>query len=57
MVLTKGVPDLALARVRISLVMIGADVGDLDPSYTIVEVVLPPSADLLLMNRRGSSSG
>ena len=53
----EGVPDLALAKVWIQLVMRGAKVGDLDPAYTIVEVVLPPSADLLSMNRRGSGSG
>ena len=53
----KGVPDLALARVGIWLVMTGAKVGDMDLAYTIVEAVLPPSADLLSMNQRGSGSG
>ena len=53
----KGVPDLALARVGIWLVMTGAKVGDLDPAYNIVEEVLSPSADLLSTNRRGSGSG
>jgi len=53
----EGVPDLTLARVRIRLVMTGAEVGDLDLAYTIVEAVLPPSADLLSMNQRGSSYG
>ena len=52
----EGVPDLALARVWIWLVMTGAKVGDLDPAYTIVEAVLLSSADLLSMNQRGSSS-
>ena len=37
--------------------MIGAEVGDLDLAYTIVEAVLSPLADLLSTNRRGSSSG
>jgi hypothetical protein len=37
--------------------MIGAKVGDPDLDYTIVEAVLPPSTDLLSMNRRGSGSG
>ena len=53
----EGVPDLALARVLIWLVMTGAEVGDLDPAYTIIKVVLPPSADLLSTNQRGSGSG
>jgi hypothetical protein len=53
----EGVPDPALARVRIRLVLTGAEVGDPDLAYTIVEAVLPPSADLLSTNRRGSSSG
>ena len=53
----EGVPDLALARVRIRLVVIGAKVGDLDLSYTIIEAVLLPSDDLVSMNRRGSGSG
>ena len=53
----EGVLDPALARVRIRLVMTGAEVGDLDPAYTIIEVVLPPSADLLSMNQRGSGFG
>ena len=52
----EGVPDSASARVRIQLVVIGAKVGDLDLAYTIVEVVLPSSADMLLTNRRGSGS-
>jgi len=41
----EGVPDLALARVQIWLVMIGAKVGDSDQAYTVVEAVLPLSAD------------
>jgi hypothetical protein len=53
----KGQPDLALARIRIRLVVIGAKVGDLNLAYTIIEAVLSPSADMLSMNRRGSSSG
>ena len=53
----EGVPDLASARVWIWLVMTNAEVGDLDPAYTVVEVVLPPSADLLPMNQRGSGFG
>ena len=53
----EGVPDPASARVQIQQVMIGAEVGDPDLAYTIVEVVLPPSADLLSTNRRGSGSG
>ena len=53
----EGVPDLALARVQIWLVMIGVEVGDLDLAYTIVEAGLSPSADLLSTNRRGSSFG
>ena len=53
----EGVPDPASARVRIQQVMIGAEVGDPDPAYTVVEAVLPSSADLLSMNRRGSGSG
>ena len=53
----EGVLDLALARVWIWQVVIGAEVGDLDPAYTIIEVVLPPSFDLLSMNRRGSGFG
>ena len=52
----EGVPDLALARVQIWLVMTGAKVGDPDLAYTIIEVVLPLSADMLLTNRRGSGS-
>ena len=52
----EGVTDLALARVRIRLVVVGAEVGDSDLACTIVEVVLLPSADLLSKNRRGSSS-
>ena len=51
-----GVPDLALAKVQIRLFMAGAEVGDLDLSYTIIEVVLPPLADLLSTNQRGSGS-
>ena len=46
----EGVPDPALARVQIRLVMIGAKLGGLDLAYTIVEAVLPPSADLLSTN-------
>ena len=53
----EGVPDPAPARVQIRLVMIGAKVGDPDLAYTIVEVVLPPSADLLSTIRRGSGFG
>ena len=53
----KGVPNLASARVRIRLVMIGAEEGDPDPTYTIIEAVLLPSDDLVSMNRRGSGSG
>ena len=53
----EGVPDPVLARVWIRPVVTGAKVGDLDLAYTIIEAVLPPSADLLSMNRRGSSSG
>ena len=53
----EGVLDLALARVQIWLVMIGAKVGDLDLAYTVVEAVLLPSADLLSPNQRGSSFG
>jgi hypothetical protein len=49
----EGVPDLALARVQIQSAVVGAEVGDLDLACTIVEAVLPPSADLLSMNRRG----
>jgi hypothetical protein len=52
----EGVPDLALARVHIQLVVRGAEVGDPDSFDTVVKAVLPPSANLLLMNRRGSSS-
>ena len=55
--INEGVPDPALARVRIQLVVIGAEVGDLDLGYTIVEVVLSLSADLLSMNQRESGSG
>ena len=50
-------PDPALARVRIGLLMTGAKVGESDLAYTVVEAVLPPSADLLSTNRRGSGSG
>ena len=39
----KVVPDSASARVRIRSVMTGAEVGDLDLAYTIIEAVLPPS--------------
>ena len=53
----KGVPDPALARVRVQLVVIGAEVGDLDLAYTIIEAVLPPLADLLSTNRRGPGFG
>ena len=53
----EGVPDLAPARVQIRLVMIGAEVGDPDLAYTVIKVILPPLADLLSMNRRGSGSG
>ena len=53
----EGVLDLALARVRIQLVMIGDKVGDLDLAYTVIKEVLPPSADLLSTNQRGSGSG
>ena len=42
---------------RLWLVVVGAEVGDLDPACTIVKVVLPPSADLLSMNQRRSSFG
>jgi hypothetical protein len=52
----EGVPDPALARVQIWLVMTGAEVGDLDLAYTVIEAVLLLSADLLSMNRWGSSS-
>ena len=37
--------------------MIGAEEGDPDPTYTIIEAVLLPSDDLVSMNRRGSGSG
>ena len=50
-VLTKGY------QIRLQLVIICAEVGDLDLAYTIIEAVLLPSADLLSTNRRGSSSG
>ena len=53
----EGVPDPTPARVQIWLVMTGTKVGDLDLAYTIVEVVLLPSADLRSMNQRGSGSG
>ena len=53
----EGVPDPAPARVWIQLVVIGAEVGDLDLAYTIVEAVLPPLADLLSTNRRGPGFG
>jgi hypothetical protein len=36
--------------------MRGVKVGDLDSSDTVIEAVLPPLANLLSMNRRGSSS-
>ena len=49
--LTKGY------QIRLQLVIICAEVGDLDLAYTIIEAVLLPSADLLSTNRRGSSSG
>jgi hypothetical protein len=49
----EGVPDPALARVWIQVVVTGAKVGDLDPAYTIIEVVLPPSVDLLSTNIEG----
>ena len=52
----EGVPDLTPARLQIQLVMIGAEVGDLDLAYTIIEAILLPLAELLLMNRRGSDS-
>jgi hypothetical protein len=54
----EGVPDLASARSQIRLVVIGAKLGrGSDPACTVIEAVLPPSADqLLLMNRRGSCS-
>ena len=52
----EGVPDLAPAWVWIQLVVIGAEVGDLDLAYTIVEAVLPPLADLLSMNQRDLAS-
>jgi hypothetical protein len=51
-----GVPDLAPARVQIRSVVAGAKVGFLDPACTVVEVVLPPLADLLSMNQRGFGS-
>jgi hypothetical protein len=51
----KGLPDLALARVQIWSVMAGAEVGYLDLACTVIKEVLPPSADLLSMNRRGSA--
>ena len=42
--------DLAPARVWIQLVVTGAEVGDPDLAYTIVEAIFPPLADLLSMN-------
>ena len=42
----EGVPDPAPARVRIRSVVTCAEVGDLDPSYTIAEAVLLTSTDL-----------
>jgi hypothetical protein len=53
----KGVPDPAQDRARIRLVMTGAEVGDSDLAYSVIEAALPPSADLLSTNRRGSGSG
>ena len=49
--LTKGY------QIWLWLVVTGAEVGDLDLTYTIIEAALPPSADLLSMNQRGSSFG
>ena len=45
----EGVPDPALARVQIRLVVTGAELGDPDLAYIIIEAALPPSADLLSM--------
>ena len=53
----KGIIDLASARVQIRLIVAGVEVGDPDSACTIVEAVLPPSVDLLSMNRRGSRFG
>ena len=53
-----GITDLALAWVQIRLVVAGAKVGDLDLACTIVEAVLPPSADRPAINEsKGTSSG
>ena len=54
--LTKGYQIWFWLGFGIRLVMTGAEVGDPDLAYTIIEVVLPPSADLLSMNQRGSGS-
>ena len=55
--INEGVPDPALAKVRIWLVMTGAEEEDLDLAYTVIEAVLPLLADLLSTNQRGSSYG